>query len=600
MTLRRIIAFAAVLISYSDCTMTQTLLGQESANSGEAEVTQKELQKKVGGLLNEVIVEVRQLRASENRIHFQAALADLLWDRDKAGARTLFVQVRDDLTSLIGGLNSDDPQYGNRSSSYHQMRREVLSMISAHDADLALDFLRATRQPSNGQLGSFFLQPDNELELEASVANQIAQRDPQRALEIAEASLANGHSFPSVGLLWQLRQKNSEGAARLVNDIIKKLQSDPSASDTMGLSAAFSLLQMDLQVRRDSGGTAGLSNPSNPVLDARTLQWLVEWMGSALTTSDSSSDHESHWGRQNMLSSLQGVLPDLEKAAPSAASTLRTRIAESGFVLDNQAKRWQEFNSLMAKGTMEDMLQAAAKAPPEMQSNYFQQASWKALTQDDYAVARQIIREHISDPSQRASMLSSLEDQIISRMMSAGRLEQVRLLIYDLRSETERAKALAQLALHASGQQNPKLALQLIGEARGLLKGRIENMTQMNTQLDIARSLVNLMANQAADLLDPLAERLNVLMTAAAELDPFERESNPGFRDGEMVYQGGEFLMGVVQNFSGILGSLAQSNFDRAKSIADRLQHPEARIEAHLEIIRGTLPRSTGGEREGG
>jgi hypothetical protein len=251
---------------------------------------------------------------------------------------------------------------------------------------------------------------------------------------------------------------------------------------------------------------------------------------------------------------------------------------------------------LAARGSLEELLQAASKAPPEMQFNYFQQASWKALSQEDYTQARQIIRDHISDPSQRTLMLSNLEDQIINRMMNAGRLEQARQLIYMIRSETERANALAQLAVNASGQQNPKLALQLIGEARGLLKGRIENQSQMNVQLDIARSLVSLRANQAAEVLDPLAERINTLMTAAAELDPFEREQSPSFQNGELVIQGGEFLGGLVQNFSRILGPLAQSEFDRAKSIADQLQHPEARIEVQLQMIREVLQRSGSGD----
>lgn len=196
-------------------------------------------------------------------------------------------------------------------------------------------------------------------------------------------------------------------------------------------------------------------------------------------------------------------------------------------------------------------------------------------------------------------MLSGLENQIVGRMMNAGKLEQARQVIYGFRSDTERAKALAQLAVIAAAQQNRKLALQLTGEARGLLKGRIENQTQMNTHLDIARSLVNLMANQAADMLGPITERINTLMTAAAELDPFEREQNPSFQNGELIIQGGDFLMGLVQNFSSILGSLAQTDFDRAKSIADQLQHPEARIEAHVEILRDVLQRTSHGDQAG-
>ncbi|MGB7622541.1 MAG: hypothetical protein WBN92_09350, partial [Terriglobia bacterium] len=214
MTFCRILAFVALLLSSMDCTMSQTLSVQEKTGSGEAEPAQKNLLKKAGGLLNEVAVEVRQLRAPENRIRFQAAVADLMWDRDSARSRILFAQVRNDFINLIGGLNNDDPQFGNRYNRFLQMRREVLSLISGHDAELALDFLRATRMPSITQPRFFYLQTDGELELEGSLAIQIAQQDPRRSLEIAEAGLAKGFSFPAINLLWQLRPEHSEAAAR--------------------------------------------------------------------------------------------------------------------------------------------------------------------------------------------------------------------------------------------------------------------------------------------------------------------------------------------------------------------------------------------------
>lgn len=599
MTLRRILTFAGLLISFLDCTMSQPLPTQTSGSSEETDVSQQELQKKARGLLNEVAIEVRQLRALENRIRFQAAVADLMWDRDPAGSRMLFAQVRDDLINLIGSLNRDDPQYESRSYRFLQMRREVLSLISAHDADLALDFLRSTRQSPIDSRRFFNSHTDNELELEGSLASQIAQRDPRRALEIAEAGLAKGYSFPAVSLLWQLREKDGDAAAKLTDDIIKKIRSDIPPADSMRLNVAFGLLQMDLQIRKNTNQNSGQSKPPAPLLDDGTFQWLVEWAGTALTDSSNTSDPATHSMRQNMLGAYQNLLPDLEKIVPSAAAALRARMARGGFSPDDQTKRWQEFNALVANGSVEEVLQAAAKAPPEMQNNYFQQASWKALAQDDFDQARQIIRDHISDPSQRTTMFSGLENQIVGRMMNAGKLEQARQVIYGFRSDTERAKALAQLAVIAAAQQNRKLALQLSGEARGLLKGRIENQTQMNTHLDIARSLVNLMANQAADILDPLTERINTLMTAAAELDPFEREQNPSFQNGELIIQGGDFLLGLVQNFSSILGSLAQTDFDRAKSIADQLQHPEARIEAHVEILRDVLQRTSHSNQAG-
>ncbi len=53
--------------------------------------------------------------------------------------------------------------------------------------------------------------------------------------------------------------------------------------------------------------------------------------------------------------------------------------------------------------------------------------------------------------------------------------------------------------------------------------------------------------------------------------------------------QNGNSVANMVTQLSGALGTLAITNFERAKSGADRLRLPEARLGAYLDIVQQTI-----------
>ena len=61
------------------------------------------------------------------------------------------------------------------------------------------------------------------------------------------------------------------------------------------------------------------------------------------------------------------------------------------------------------------------------------------------------------------------------------------------------------------------------------------------------------------------------------------------FTAGEFVINGGNSLSTMVHELAEELGSIARSDFDRAKSVSERFQRGEMRVTALLQIAQGAL-----------
>ena len=93
--------------------------------------------------------------------------------------------------------------------------------------------------------------------LEQSIAAEVAAKDPKRALQMAQESLAKGVSYQTLNLLKKLQQKDSEGAATFTGDIIKKLGSTDFAKNHEAAYVAQGLLRMLIQPERPGSGKHG-------------------------------------------------------------------------------------------------------------------------------------------------------------------------------------------------------------------------------------------------------------------------------------------------------------------------------------------------------
>ena len=226
---------------------------------------------------------------------------------------------------------------------------------------------------------------------------------------------------------------------------------------------------------------------------------------------------------------------------------------------------------------------AAASAPQQMQNRMYQQAALRALDEGNPDRARDITNQHL-DGTARTSMLHTLELQ--QAMQSApNKIDDIRQTINRAQSDDERLTLLLQFAGNLQAA-NPKLALQLLDEARGLVTRRATNYGQFEAQVNVAQAYAPLDPARSFETLEPGINQINELLSAAAMLSGFEVNI---FKDGELPLRGGGALTAIVTRYGSELASLAKIDFEKAQSMTEKFQLAEPRVLARLTMVREVL-----------
>jgi hypothetical protein len=554
----------------------------------------KELERKTFALLDEIIGSAASLKLPENRALILSSAADLLWTRDEKRARSLF---KDALNNLSATAIRFNPQMSNDQRRayqiYTQQRTEILKMIARHDVDLALEMLRASRLPASAvtAAGKNAQLPDEDMRLEQSLAVQVAANDPKRALQMAEDSLAKGLSFGLLDLLAHLNDGDKELAGRFASDIVDKLRSESLTMNQEAAWVAVVLLRMGIQPEDDGSGTyislGSMGGGRTPLkLDERQIRDLLEMVTTAAL---GGTQHQ-----QLLLNLIPSLMPEIEKRMPERAAPLRRRIAEFARTLDPQERMFTEYQELIQRGTIEAILEAAAKAPDKTRSMLYEQAAWKAMSKGDEERARQIVNDNIRDSSTRDRMLEGLDRMSLWDALRKEKLNEVRQKLARIKSKEERASILTQLAFSAAVKKERKLALELINEALPLVNFKPKGDTELYTLLQVGRVYALVEPVKAFEMIESLINQANDLLAAASVLSGFMLPSGV-FRKGEMVLPTG--YANVSTRFRQLgkeIAALALLNFERTKAAADKFQRNEARIMARLFIAQGVLSQQLG------
>ena len=553
----------------------------------ENEKAQKALENKALKLLDSTLADSQMLKLVENRALFQSVAADLLWARDEKRARALFQEV----TNSIALAMNSKTRAGNRDDTdwrIMQLRFQTIQTIARRDPQLALDLLRSSRpvvaEGSDPGPGRW----DQELALEQSIASQAAENDPKRALEIAEESLKKGTSPSLLGVLQRLQKKDSDAAKRLGNDIVKKLQTEDLKMNQQAALTAVSLLQTVLRPNQNQSllSSGPISEtppaPTKPLeLEEQTVRDLAEVVVNAAFTSS-----PYNWG---LPFQLQSLLPDLERLVPTRATQLRQRLAEFNQTLDPESKSWMKYEAVMREGSVDKILATAAEAPSRMRNFLYTAAAAKLLEAGDVDRAQQIVTDNVNGP-ERDNFLTQINRMAIAKALKQGKIDDARQMISRLGSKEKRASALAELAIGiVMAQGDRKVALELLDEARKLVNAQPDNQKQLDALLQVAAAYAVVEPTRAFELIDPLIDQANDMLSAAALLDKFG--------SGQGLFKQGEMVLSFA--FSGVNGpylqyltkvtSLARADFERTRASVDRFQRNEARLMGRLLIAQSVL-----------
>ena len=589
---------------------------QEKADKEKAE-----REKNAYRLLEQVINEAQSLRLTENRVRVQITAADLLWDNNQGRARSLFTMAGEGVAELNRNHhNTNTRRGGGPPNRTFQLRQELVLAAARHDAQLAYQLLAATKSAAPIELDQnarnrIQLSPDDNLE--QTLLGRVAALDPKLAATNAEQMMDKG-TFPRTlpEVLTQLQKQDADAAAKLAANTVKKLQATNLLSDNDAANLAQLLLLSGPRPANANANTTTTTQTPQlgraPVLDQSAYVDLMSSVvdaalkatavnqatqraagparrgvatviGSNTQAQPTDAQIEQN-GARRLLAGLQMNLPLVDQYVPGKAAQVRQKLTDLGMGGNSPMNFAQGFAALQGDPSADTLVQVAATAPPQMQARLYQQAAYKALDEGNTDQARQIATDHLQ-ANARDAVMQRIDFRELAQKADGARLDEIRQVLAKAQSDDEKLNLLLQFATDAQ-KANPKLANQLLDEAKQMTSRRATSYDQFEQQLRVARAFEAVDPARSFEVLDPGISQLNELLSAAAVLNGFELNM---FRDGEMSMQTGSGLTNMVNRFGQELAQLARIDLDRSETLAGRFQLTEPRIMARLAIVQGLL-----------
>lgn len=534
-----------------------------------------ETKRKAIDLLISVVGQTDTLRSPENRARIRSNAAEALWDADEKRARSIFAAVIDDLKAGFNEYEPEDTANPNpRHKSYEryqtfmvfwQLRRDTIDRIARHDPDLALEFLNATKLPESFKQPEQIEKGDEFLAL--YLAGQVATKNPQLALKIARASLAQGFSNDLVSVLLKTQRKHQEAAQNFYNAIIEKLREANLVTDRSAREFAFNLVRSFQPPDADESGYRDL------------LGMLLK---SALDDGCGDEQSENYSGICYQVGSL---FAELQKYHPQRAASLKRWAGEDH--LDYGRALPAEVGETVETASVDELVELA-KRYPDMEGYIAWQAFTKAQAAGDIDRAQKIASE-VTNTEMRDSMLAQVDETKKFISKSEARTAAVQEALSHMGTD-EQIQYLLSLATWF-GSQDRKTAFGFLDQAGQMIDKEKPGKTKLRGQVDLAIGYAFLKSRRGFAIVEGMIPRLNQLVAAAMELDGVETSY---VRDEEWNMDNQGVIGGLLGDLARHAGYFAAIDFDRSVTLANQMERPELRLMAELKIAQGVFREEKG------
>jgi len=569
----------------------------------------KELEKKALALVDDLVAEAMSLKLAENRVYVLTGAAEALWKHDEESARAL---IREAMNQVVAQMRESkekaaqddgqylDPRYIHKNDNLY-LRGAVMNFLAMRDAKLALEFLQTMRslRPAERQNPG---EEQQEKMLELQLASQVAENDPQTALRIAEGYLDGKMDYQVINLWNALQSKDPKAASTLTGRIVGHLKSQDILGDYEASGFVFNVLSIlksradeiaNAQKNQAASGTAQINSAETQQAYREALE-IAAAATLKITVNNLINQDEANRAR-NLLMQIPNYLPDIEKLLPSRIAAVRAKVAQfdKAKYSNPHEKFYAEYGHDLHNKPLQELLALAAKAPQEIRQGIYYQAVHKAIEQGDDETARKIVKENITDKWQANDLLSNLDRRNTERAVGEGKYADARRTLARMRTDEQRASALAGWAAAAAGKGDQKSAREMLQEARALVGLRMQRNDQLEAQIVIANAAVALDPDLSFEIAEAAIERINRLVAANAELQTFG-----GMEEGEMRIMTGGVWGGYSGNIVPLFPALARKDFDRASALLKRWQSNELRLMMSLLLAQGILGGQGLGYRE--
>jgi len=156
------------------------------------------------------------------------------------------------------------------------------------------------------------------------------------------------------------------------------------------------------------------------------------------------------------------------------------------------------------------------------------------------------------------------------------------------KSRPDRAGLLIEQAVKAIDKGDKKSAGKFLDEAHSLMGYNVQNISQLKTQLELAKIYGQINSSQGLDILGYVIPQLNSILNAASVLDPYE-EAERAFVDEEMLTFGDNKYVELINKCSEALNSIVNTDFEAVRTTADAFSRNDAKVMAQLAIAQSVL-----------
>src|SRR5262245_17288288 len=399
--------------------------------------------------------------------------------------------------------------------------------------------------------------------------------------------------YQVINLWGALERKDPKAASTLTERIISSLKSQDILADYNASGFVFGVLNVlrsrviEIANARNNPDAANAPQLNSAEIQQAYRDTLEVVAAAALKVTVNNLINQDEANRaRSLLMQIPSYLPDIEKFLPSRAAGVRAKVAQFDKAKygNPYEKFYAEYGSDLQNKSIQELIALAPKAPQEVRQNVYYQAVQKAIEQGDEETARKIIRENIPDKWQANDLLSNLERRNSERAVGEGKYADARKSLARMRTDEQRAAALAGWASAAAGKGDEKSARELLEEARSLIGSRMQRSDQLEAQMSVANAAVNLDPDVSFEIAEAAVERINRLVAANLELQTFG-----GMEEGETRIMEGGAWGGYSGSVVPLFAALARKDFDRAVKLLRGWQSNELRLMMSLSLAQSIL-----------
>jgi hypothetical protein len=597
MFFQRFVCLTLIFASLFTLSPAQT---SPAESNTEKEKAQKELEKRVLGMLDQAVGDAASLKLAQNRAIVYAIAGDLYWKFDEKRAREFFRDAANDIIVDIAEAEkeskSNDSPYA-ENYIYSSVRYEVLPLVAKHDGELALELLVLTRPAKlaaelakallpNAKKDSSRMNYDpaqdrvrEEIGFEQRLAFIAAEQNTDKAIKLLKDSLSKGISWSVLPLLQKLNKKDAKKASSLADDVVRKIIDTDLTKNREDFSAAVGFLQY-------------ATNPNTSKTKKEKQFKFTETQLKDIASKIADTFLQPSNSIEMTLGIIQ-VIPSMEKITPEKAALLKQKQVEAMKNLPAEFKRYEQRGKLWNQNsTPEEMIAELPKLNEYEKIEASTSIVDKILQIEDEARARKLI-EQIPNEKARAHASEQFESAKISRTAKEGKLNEAKKLIGNLskkKTQIQKLVALAKDFHKKNTEKDFEAAANLMKDAKALTNEFPEDEDELNDLMEVVKGYAIVNPNEAFRIFDPIVDQINEIVQATAVLSKYNKR-NENFKKGELVMSINSYAWEGLLLFRYIeqIQMLGKADLNRMSSFSDKFTRNDTRTIVKLFIAQGFL-----------